>query len=309
MVFLPSDVVNQSLDAIGHPELMLGDITDGTLAGKTARRIYGQTLRQLLRTAHWAMARKKAKMEVLADRTQQTLSPQGVPISSAVELPWRFAYAWPTDCLQPRWLPWTGTLQGGGAPAGNIALPNTPLMTGLNETGAGPWLHERPARFLSSTSDQFPPVVGLSDWDRLPDLDDIEGVGLTSRRIILTDVPDAHLVYTMLVTEIELWDALFRQAMVAVLGERLAYPLIPDKKEAIAARNAQMAIAKDAIREARVASANESGFPQSTDQVPDWIRARRARAGYGGGWDASGAGGGYLFCGYSAMAFGDGSVF
>jgi hypothetical protein len=308
-VFTPADILNRSLDAIGKPDMQLGAITDGTLAGRTSRRIYGQTLRALLRTAHWSFARRKAPMQLLADNTGQTLTPQGTPYPTTVERPWRFAYAWPTDCLQARWLPWDGNVISGGSPSGNIALPNTPLMTGLQQNN-GPWLYEKPARFLSSTSTDFPLIVGQADWAQIDSvLDDIEGAGLKSRRVILTNVPYAHLVYTMLVTEIEMWDELFSQAMVAVLAERLSMPLLKDDPKAmLAVRNTQIAIAKDAIRDARAASANEAGFPQSTDQTPDWVRARRARSGFGGGWDASGAGAGYLFGSWSPFSFGDGSV-
>ena len=60
---------NRALDAIGKPELQLGSITDGTLAGRTSRRIYGTTLRELLRTSHWAFARKKAPLQLLGGIT------------------------------------------------------------------------------------------------------------------------------------------------------------------------------------------------------------------------------------------------
>lgn len=311
-----ADVVNRALDALGLPNMQLGSITDGTLAGRTARRIYGQTLRQLLRSAHWSFARKRAQMELLASRTGQP--PPGTPnpapfqqISTAVEWPWLYAYAWPTDAVQARWVPWA-PVTSGGAPQGNIAIGSAPLMTGLAQTGAAPWLNARPARFLASTSSQFPIAAGTPGWDNIPDIDDVEGVGLRSRRIILTDVPNATLVYTMLQLEIEMWDELFSQAMVAVLADRLAMPLIPDVKERIAVSGRQIAIAKDAIAQARVASANEAGFPQSTDQNAPWTLARRARSGYGGGWDGgggSGGGGGYLYGSYSSFSFGDGSVY
>lgn len=329
MIETPGVIVNQALDAIGKPDLQLGEITDGTLAGRAARRIYGPTLRQLLRTAHWAFARRHGEMQLLGDATGQYVRPSGGPaLGTAVEQPWRFCYAWPTDAVQPRWLPYNGSPFGNGAPTGNIAIGNAPLMPGLNQIGAGPWLRNRPARFLSSTTRDYPVVAGQMDWSEIPDLDDIEGVGLTSRRCILTDVPPwqdeqsqwhgAALVYTVLSLEIEMWDSLFRQAMVAVLAERLAMPLIAKEGDrasqqlATAQRNAQIAIAKDAIMQARVASANEAGFPQSTDQIPDWILARRARAGFSVGDSfAGGFGGaaGYLLCPWSGFAFSDGGVF
>lgn len=297
------DVVNEAISSsLGLPEKTIGSFADGTRESEAARQVYTQVLRALLRTAHWSFARKRAALELLADRTGGTIDPaSGQAISTAVEWPWRFAYAWPIDGLQPRWLPWSGSASL-GVPAGNIAAPTNPFANIAGGFGV-----DRPARFLVSTSDQFPIVTGQVDWANMPDFDSAEGVGLTLRRVVLTNVPSAELVYTMLIADPVLWDALFRQAMVAVLAERLAMPLIPDRKEAVAMRNPQIAIAKDAIREARVASANEAGFPQSIDHTPDWIRARRI-----GGYRYSvpaGDGPGYAWCEPSSFSFSDGSVY
>ena len=163
-----------------------------------------------------------------------------------------------------------------------------------------------PARFLVSTSDQFPVTLGSNPP---PDLDAVEGVGAITRRIVLTDVYMAHLVYTKLLLEPELWDENFAQAMVAVLAQRMAMSLIADKKFAVQVRNAQIAIAKDMIREARVASANESGFPQSVAHTPDYIRARQM-GGYAGGRGGLSIGdAGVLWYGWEAMGYADGTVY
>src|SRR4029077_9622843 len=118
-------------------------------------------------------------------------------------------------------------------------------------------------------------------------------------------VPDAQLVYTRLVLSPEEWDALFEEAMAAVCGARLAMPLIADKKLALAARNQQIAIAKSAISEARVANANDSGFPQTIDHTPDWLRARNLGSGWGWAGDRGGVGlPGYFSLGWDGFAFG-----
>lgn len=299
----PSDIVNRAIDVLGLPERIIGDIeTDGTEASEAARRVYYEALRQLLSAAHWAFARQRGQLQLLADRLGQTINQAtGQPYSIAVEPPWRFAYAWPIDGVRARWLPWNGLLSGGTV-AGNIAIPPVPLMTGLPQASLG-WPREGPGRFLLSTSDQFPTIIG--EAANLPS--PAEGVGLTRRRIVLTDVPCAWLVYTGLLVDPDVWDALFSEAMVAVLASRLAMPLIPDKKLSLPTRDKQMAIAVNAVREARAASGNEAGFPQSTDQVPDWIRARRA--GYAYGWPGGAAAiGGESGPGYFAMGY-DTSIF
>lgn len=291
----PSSIINRAIDQLPGAKI-IGSLDDGTTESEAARRIYGATLRQLLRAAHWSFGRKNAPLLLLGDSSGLTLAPNGQPYSNLVELPWLYAYAWPTDGVRARWLPmqWGATVNG----------PPIPIMPNL---GPGtPFAAPQPARFLVSSSDQFPVVTGKVDWDNLPDFG--EGAALTSRHIILTNVQNASLVYTRLVLEIEMWDTLFEEAMVATLASRLAIPLIPDKKLAITLRGQQIAIAKDAVGQARMANANEMGFPQSTDHTPDWIRARSGGAGYANGW-GGGDGPGVLRYGWAPMAWGDGSVF
>lgn len=293
---IPADIGNQALDAIGAG-VVIGSIYDGTTASEAVRRHYGQTLRQLLRTAHWGFARKYAPIQLLGDATGQTLDPaSGLPISNAVEPPWVYAYAWPIDGAAVRWLPWNESTPGTSVPI------STALSTPISSPG------QRPARFLTATSEQFPIVSGQVDWDNLPDIASTEGVGLTGRRIILTNVANASLVYTKLVMEIEQWDPLFRQAFVSLLASRIAMAVIDDKKRATIERSAQVAIAKDAIGSARAATGNDAGFPQSLDHVPDWIRARRYGGSRWGAWGLADSPG-VLGYGWDSLSLPDGSVF
>lgn len=324
----PADLVNRAMDALGLG-LVIGDIDDGNVESEVARRWYGQELRALLRTANWAFARKRAPLQILGDATGQTPG-----AGTQVEQGWIYAYAWPIDGVRARWLPWSGAWPSGlafaGVPPmpGQISLPtNIPLMPNLGVSPIGPW--ERPARFLCAVTDQYPVEIGQLPWDQRPDLEHIEGVGPNNRRIILTNVPPAgsggamvgcQLVYTFLCHEIEVWDELFQAAFVATLASRFALPMIAgkadatplDKQRAVAERNTQVAIAKNAIRDARVASAQEAGFPMRTDHEPDWLRRRRtgrARWGAWGEYDGGGVGPGYTYFGWEGMSFADGSVF
>lgn len=299
---LPQSIVNRSLDAIGAGTI-IGALSDGTDASEAARRVYGATLRQLLRAAHWSFARKQATLLLLGDASGGTIDvATGQAITAQVESPWTYCYAWPNDGVKARWLPWSGQTSGfSDLPVGTTAPYNTPLS---------------PGRFLVSSSDQFPAMVGQVDWDNLPDLG--EGQGPIGRRVILSDIPSASLVYTKLALAIEEWDSLFAEAMVSVLGARLALVVLIDQKAdpktqlaqrqvAMRAQAQQIAIAKDAIMQARLANANDAGFPQSISHEPDWISARRS----GYGWDrfASNTGPGYFWLGWEGMAMADGSVF
>lgn len=275
----PADIANRSLDALGAPE-RIGTLLDGTDVSEAARRAYGPLLRQLLRAAHWNFSRKSAPLELLGDATGATLDPRGNPISNAVESPWTYAYAWPPDALKARWMPYSG-IQG---------MPSPPLLTNMT---ANPPIPLMPTRFLVSTSDQFPVPVGDAT---------VEGIGLTERKIVLADQQNALLVYTKLVPTIEMWDPLFAEAMVAVMAERLAMVAIRDRKEAIAMRNAQIAIAKGIIADARVSDGNEGW--ETTDHIPDWISGRIGVL--GPGWPG---GPGVLFYGWDAFSFSAGSAF
>jgi hypothetical protein len=289
MFYQPADILNRAFDALGLG-FALGSLEDGTTESEPARRAYGPCLRQLLRAAAWNFARKSASLQLLADATGQTLDPgTGQPISTQAEAPWRFAYAWPNDGVAARWLPWQMSSNG-----------SVPLMTNLG--AANGVVAPRPARFLVSSSDQFPVMTGQVGWDQLPDLG--EGVGPIGRRIVLTDVQNALFVYTRLVLSIEEWDPLFQETFVALLAQRLALSVVKDRKEAILLRDRQIMIVKDNLMEARAHNANEAGFPQSLDHTPDWIRARR-----GGGARRGAEGVGVLGYGWEPLGLSDGSVF
>ncbi len=295
---LPQDLCNRSLDSIGVP-IQIGAFTDGTDQSEACRRIYYPTLLQLLRTANWQFARKMAALQLLGDATGQTLDPLGNPLPTAVDPPWVYCYAWPIDGVRARWLPW----QIPPAPGG------VPTLTNL-QTGPYSGLPSRPAPFLVASSDQYPVVVGSVPWDQLPDFSTTQGVGAISRRVVLTNVQNAQLVYTKLVLELEEWDGLFEQAMVATIASRLAMILIQDKKLAMAERAQQTALAQQAVREARTVNANDAGYPQNISYTPDFIRVRTGGASRWNvfpGYSAPDCG--YLSLGWASMSWADGSVY
>lgn len=294
----PSRIVNQALDRIGADEdSIIGDIGDGTRVAETARRNYGQALRQLLRAAHWSFARKRARLVLLGDATGQ--SP--LPVSSIVECPWAYAYGWPTDGVCGRWLPWNPT---------NAQPENAngvPLTTGTSNL-VGYW--NSPGRFLVASSDKYPIETGFLDWDQLPDLQRTEGLGPINRKVILTDCANAEFVYTRLETVVEMWDDSFREAMVMMMAMVLAPVALKDPKMRLEQMNRLVPILKNTIDNARVANANEVGWPQSVDFEASFIRARNANSWGvlgGGGWGVFGSGNGFS-CGYESMNFG-GSVY
>lgn len=257
----PAYIVNQAIDMLGQSGKIIGDINDGTPVAETARRNYGQGLRQLLRTAHWDWARKRAKLTLLGDATGQSAP----PVSNIVECPWAYAYGWPIDGVQGRWLPWTPT---NAQPKSSTGVP---LTTGVSTLVQ---YQQTPGRFLVASSDQYPIEIGNVPWDQMPDLQRTEGLGPINRKIILTDCCDAWFVYTRLATVIEEWDDLFRQAFVTMMALVLAPVAIEDPKLRMAECNRLIPILRNAIADARVANGNEAGWPQTTDFEASFIRAR-----------------------------------
>ncbi len=266
----PAVIVNEALDRLGQSDKIIGDITDGSKVAEASRRNYGQVLRQMHRASHWNFARKHSELTLLGDATGN--SP--LPVSPIVESPWTYAYAWPIDAVQGRWLPWNPTN------AQPLSSTGVPLTTGVSTTGLY-WA--QPGRFLISSSAEYPVEVGSNPWAQQPDLQRTFGVGPINRQIILTDCCNAHFVYTRFVTVIEEWDPMFREAMVVAMALILAPVAIDDPKERITQRNLLIPILKNTLAEARLASGNEAGYPQSTDHLPAWITARNS--GYYG-WGA-----------------------
>jgi hypothetical protein len=283
----PADIVNRAIDSLGQSGKVIGDLTDGTMVSEAARRNYGPVLRQLLAAAHWGFARKQATLTLLGDITGAS----ALPVITTVESPWTYAYAWPIDGVAGRWLPAGYPAGSGQLPPQGAQLPGG-LMTPLI-----------PARFLVSSSNLYPVEVGQVPWIQQPDLARTQGVGPVNRKVILTDIPPpAQFVYTRLVTVIEEWDDLFSQAMVALMAVILAPTAIEDPKLRVVERDKAVAMARNMIADARVASANESGFPMSVDHTPAWISGRNrgwwggvggdSGAGtYGLGWESFGCGG------------------
>lgn len=300
----PSDIVNQALDQIGNPN-WIADLEDGSKEATVALRHYGTSLRQLSRSAHWNFLRKRASLTLLNDATGQTTAQQtaaGGPVTVGTGtvgmMPWVYEYAWPIDCCKARFVPAT-VFNGSGPPQGNISLPSNPLMSGI---GTNPFYQQIPSRFVVS-NDAVPNLVGSpSDWTQIPDTSTTMGQGLATQTVILTNQQDATLVYTALITYVDQWDPLFRQAFVSLLASYMAMSLVPDRKQAVTIREEMIKIVKTSLDQARKTDGDE-GFTD-VDHVPDWLRVRNS-GGFGGGWNGLGV----LNYGWDQCVFGNGDCY
>jgi hypothetical protein len=300
-----ADIANQALDSIGWVN-SIGDIQDGSREARVLLRNYAPTVEEITRAAHWNFCRRQAQLVLLQDATRSSLPPVGTG-TPGMGL-WIYEYAWPVDCLKARYVPVTGSINS-PVPSGNITLspPNSPPTT-----LPSPWPVARtiPAPFLVS-QDLIPSVTGaITNWNQLPDLEGVQGIAYNQQTVILTNQQQASLVYTAMIDQPSVWDPLFRQAVIQLLAAKVATPLWMSKepKLAIAMRDQCIKSAKSALDAARVADGNEG--PTNTDHIPDWIRGRRS-GGRGGGWGSGGGydGPGYLFSGWEASPFPDGSCY
>jgi hypothetical protein len=89
-----------------------------------------------------------------------------------------------------------------------------------------------------------------------------------NQRVILTNQEFATLAFIRQVTDPNVWDSLFQDAMVNKLGADLALALTGDKQLA----NFCLQLANGSIQEARKADGNEG--LTINDTTPDWLRVR-----------------------------------
>jgi hypothetical protein len=294
MANLPSDVASQVIDAIGL-NFVLGDISDGDRESQVLLRAYLQCLQQLLRSANWAFARRSTPLVMLADATGQTPN-----VGTVVLDGYLYEYAYPTDCMKLRYIPWQYQNQSVPIPPGNTQLPNQPLYSNMGVPALNNRI--RPARWVLSQDSNYAPPPGQLTWET-------QGMSPTGRTVILTNVNCAHAVYTGLILYPSQWDSLFREALVAYMASQVALALTTDKKLGLAIRNEQIQIAKMKIEQARLVDGDEGVY--SSDINVDWMQKRRA--GYGGYYDGYGYGGidqGYGgFGGWDSCSFADGSAY
>jgi hypothetical protein len=294
--FLPQDIVNQALDAIGCSDQQIGDLEEGTRAAQIALRAYRQCRQQLLRAVHWDFARMTAPLSCSPTRAA-TRPNVGTLV---VDPRFIYEYAYPPTCLKARFIPWN--MQGSFPPDPGRQHRDPDDAAHLG-AAAGDLNGMRivPARFTVATDINYPPPAGTVGWET-------QGVSPNGRTVILTNVPNALLVYTSDMIYPNLWDPQFRAALVAYIASELALPMWAqkDRKFGLQLRAEQIKIAKEKVTAARISDGNEGTF--SSDIPVDWMRIRNS----GGisSWGAGcGAGPGIIGFGYDACSFADGSAY
>ena len=285
----PTAVANQALDQAGI-DMFLGDLSEGTRPAQVCLRAYTECLKQLIRAVLWDWARRDAPLQMVADASGQTAN-----VGTMVPSGFLYSYNMPTDCAKVRFIPGNYRGQFSPVPAGNIV----PVDSGAPLTSAPVQVNApvplMPTRFLITSDPNYIPE-GASN--QLP------GISPIGQTLILSNVYMARCIYTFEGFFPNLWDALFREAMVAYLASKIAFPLHDDKKLGRAVRADNIEIAKRAVNQAAVTNGNESWA--SSDLTVDWMRFRNS-GGWGGNWGNNwGAGPGYLFGGVDPIGWGGG---
>lgn len=227
---------NRALLQIGGNALIGNLTTNDDPASVAVNTLWQPTFTQLARAAWWNCLSFQGTLTLLKAAAGTQENPQGTTLPIP-PVPWLYEYALPSDCLHARYL--VPTLPPGvvGAPPLTTGQINAPLCTG-------------------STRNQIPFRVA------------VDTVGGILSNVLLTNLSQAQLVYTIDNENPALWDSQFEAAFVAAL----AAFLVPALTLHMPLMQTQIQIAERIIAEARAADGNEG--PVSQNRVADWMLAR-----------------------------------
>lgn len=299
----PTDIANLALDACGV-DVQLGSLEEGGAMANRCLRAFAKCRQELLRAAPWTFARKQATLTLLADASGSTPG-VGTVVPGTQFI---YEYEYPIDCARIRYIPWNPFLNP-GVPINNFTPPFSPAPpVQVSPSPSVIGMPIRPSLFVITNDPNFPTTANPETW--LYE----QGQSPEGSTVILSNVPQASLVYTFDAVYISLWDSLFRNAMVSYMASEIAMAVwVRNSALGLKVRADQIAITKQKITEARIADGNEMSV--STAHVPDWMRVRRVGGPYGwgpwgaGGFEASGGFGSWGTAWGGSISFSDGSAY
>lgn len=219
---------NMALGKVGT-RTTVSATTEGSNEANSCNTFYAATRDAMLRAAPWNFCRKQLLLTQL--KTSQD-------ISNPPPAPWAFEYSYPSDCLKARFiLPQVST---------------DATVNGIPITSAG--LSAQPQYVMG------PPVKFMVGLDQ-------DGSG-NNIRVILTNQFQAQLVYTAAVTDPNLFDPEFIEALTSALGAKVGRNLTADKALVADLRTE----AVNFVNAARANNGNEG--IEVLNSMPDWMRAR-----------------------------------
>lgn len=229
------DIVNRALLRMSaRSQVSSINPSDGSAEADAASVLFTPTYEMLARAAHWNIFRKQTALTLLkaAQGTPENVDGTTLPTPPT---PWLYSYAYPSDCLQERYLIPPSSLAWSGTPLFSSDIPS-PVVTQLS-----------PVEFLVAydTDSQNNPI-----------------------RVILANTSQAQAVYTVNQPNPAQWDSQFQEAMVS----SLAVYLIPALSGNAAMMQLAMANAERIVAEARRTDGDEG--LTIVDNIPDWITNR-----------------------------------
>lgn len=247
-------VANRALLAVGaRAQISSLNPSDGSDEANSISVLWTPTFEALARTAQWGCLRQQATLSLLQAAQGTPENPSGLSYPTPPN-PWLYAYAYPSDCLNIRWIVPSFPISEGGS---------TPPTTINN--AAGTWL----------------PSGGQIQY-QISQIKDVNGSPIL---VVLTNQDQAQAVYTVNQPNPATWDSLFQQAMVNSLG---AY-LVPALSLSMPLMQMAIKAAEVAIAQARAVDGNEG--VTSMDHLPDWMAARAGGGGFGLGYNITAYGG------------------
>lgn len=247
----PVDLCNLALDQISARAVISGinpPSPPNSLAAQVASRTYQLQTDAVFRSAHWNSARKQAQLTLLRAAIGTPENPSG--LLPQPPIPWRYEYAYPSDCLLVRFV----------IPRPTLPQGNAPQMTSLG-------INYMPA---VNTSLPFVPAIDTDTNDN-------------QIKVILTNACTAQAVYTARITNVDLWDPSLQNAVIAANAAWFCSPLNGDDKK----KTLVIQMAANLINAARASDGNEG--VTSSDNLPDWMAVRDTGSSWGG-WGISGGG-------------------
>lgn len=252
-------ISNRALLAVGaRSQVSSINPSDGSPEANAISVLWTPTYEQLARTAHWNCLGYQVTLGLLAAALGTPENQDGTTLP-VPPTPWLYAYAYPSNCLDVRYI-----------------IPSFPANTG-------------------STAPDFPVNVAAPTWlpsgDQIPYKVQSMDFGQGPVPTILTNQELAQVVYTLNNPNPAIWDSLFQEAMVAALGAFL----VPALTLSLPLMDRCIRQAESAIAQARIRDGNEGDT--SMDHLPDWMQARFGGQGYVYGYGPGfGSGSGYSMC-------------
>jgi hypothetical protein len=192
------DICNRALASVGVTKLIESLDQSGSVEAEQCSLWYARLRDEMLRDRIWKFATRRAVLAVVAGESRSD---------------WAFVYALPANCLKIRGL----VLPGARSPWMLQGYPFAYYQGASSYTGVG----------VPASNKTVPYDIEA----RVDDQDEVIG------KVLLADMEDAEIIYTVRVTNPQAFDPDFEAALEAYLASKLALSLAKDVPRSRELRN------------------------------------------------------------------------